>query len=260
MKRMIIATLLLCCYQSTFAAGIIPDDDDDFIAGSAMPAGSWFAGFGFGADFTDLDDSTSVKRMPASIPPDKFLVKKQAEVGTVNLLFGYQGSHNRRFFPVYSFFVGYTYSVPGKIHGDVEEFSDPTKVNYSYEYEVSRQTLQFFGKFDLCEMGRFMPFIIGGLGGSYNRADDYSETAKPGVTPRNSPGFGDDNEFVFAYSFGGGFDFKAYDNIWLSLGYLYGDFGDVQTGKGVATFSTDRLKTEYKAHTIVFNAMYFFHR
>lgn len=97
-------------------------------------------------------------------------------------------------------------------------------------YDFSQSSLLGVLKLDLYRWQRVMPYINLGLGTAWRQAkqkeplyvNSREDMENIGVLPT-----GNLKTRTFAYSVGAGFDFPITENFWLSLGYQYNDFGDI---------------------------------
>jgi opacity protein-like surface antigen len=156
--------------------------------------------------------------------------------------------------------VGFTYTHDfyAQVDGHINQYSMPSLRNYNYKYDIHRQTLLGVMKLDLINYYNFMPYFAVGLGYSFNKASNYSESPLNGVTPRVSPGFNGTTNGYFSYTLGAGIDYIASSNVWVSLDYYYGNFGDVKTSTGdnPATLAGNNyrnaeLKSKLTANTVL---------
>ena len=121
-------------------------------------------------------------------------------------------------------------------------------------------TLTAFFKADLVEYGMVLPYLEGGIGVSFNQAQNYIETPYSNVTPRISPDYAPNNQVNFAYHAGFGFDLKFIDKCIVSLGYEYQNLGKVNSslGQGI-NWGTQRLALgNYQANTLMLRVSYLF--
>lgn len=99
----------------------------------------------------------------------------------------------------------------------------------SSNYEFLQNSLLANLKVDVYHWGRIMPYVNLGLGASWNQAkqqEPYVFDVLPGepivLTSPNS------RSTSFSYGVGAGLDFLVSENFWLSLGYNYNNFGQVE--------------------------------
>lgn len=97
------------------------------------------------------------------------------------------------------------------------------------------------------------PYVSLGLGSTWNRSNDYSESAAS-----VSPGFGNKTQAEFTYNAGLGLDFNLNRDLQLSLGYRYDNFSNNSTANGRLTSSTKQLSSRTHADTILLNLRYLF--
>lgn len=162
----------------------------------------------------------------------------------------------------YAFSVGlrYRYVSLNSLEGDVIEESNSSLFNnYTYKVSFSSNVVTAIGKMDLVRWGNFAPYVVGGVGVARNNAENYSETAKPGVTPRVSPAFDSRSSTDFAYEAGVGVDYYVKKAIILSTSYDYLNLGTLKTGNGTQNWSQTSLEVgSASVNTVMFRATYIF--
>lgn len=96
-------------------------------------------------------------------------------------------------------------------------------------YRFSQRSLLTTFKLDLYRGDRWMPYVNGGLGTTWQHADQ--KDAFNIVTPDEKPILkyltNDRENKDFTYTLGAGLDFLITENFWLSLGYQYNNYGDI---------------------------------
>lgn len=169
-------------------------------------------------------------------------------------------SLSKNWFPAVSVGMNYKYISPIKVDGQIEEFSDPEFTNYNYNYQLDHEMLSLFTKLNIYRFNRFSPYVLFGIGSSWNRSSDYHEIAMADVDPaREPPQFGDKTDRQFAYDIGLGIDFMINENLSLSLAYDYLNFSSNETGFGKEEFFEDKkLQNRSHANSLSINLRYLF--
>jgi opacity protein-like surface antigen len=192
-------------------------------------------------------------------PADTDIVANIDHTTSFSLGTGYLWTFDRSWFSNNSVGLEYSYGLPTSIKGNVEQFSLPQFINYNYRYRMYRNTLLIVGKTDIASWHHFMPYVETGLGASWNTSGNYNEQAEPGVTPRVNPGFSDSaSNSTFAYAVGVGLDYAIKNNLWLSVGYRYSGFGNINTGAGTNTFSGNNLNNTIYSNSVFARIRYAF--
>lgn len=124
-------------------------------------------------------------------------------------------------------------------------------------------------KMDLYRWGRIMPYVNLGLGASWNQSKQQSPFAITGRDNSGTYNFSNSKlrNTSFSYQVGGGLDFLATNTFWVSLGYVYNNFGKVQIAKlynkdsGIQFINTLQQAFNFRnvtAHTIQLTGRYVF--
>lgn len=168
---------------------------------------------------------------------------------------------NNRFFPFMSLGVQYRYTTPVTIDTSVIlAFTTPVDLDIPYRIEQNSALLTW--KIDFYQwFNRLMPYLNLGLGASWNHTSQKEAiTDVTGLINTSSKTNTDWN-----YNIGVGLDFIVATNFWLSLGYSYDHFGQLQLGQ--LNFTPDGgLNSGFQsvdignlhAHNIIFTARYLF--
>lgn len=225
--------------------------------------GNWFLAAGGGRSIYNVSDSDNYISACDGLPPDHYYKTEVHDGSFVDITGGYTWTRLDNMFPAFSVGLRYTYAFNGNIDGYVNQYDLSAFKNYSYRYDVSRQTLMAVFKANLFNGQGFMPYVLVGGGVSFNRASDYKESPTDNVTPRITPGYSTNTESQWAYALGAGVDYAVRDDIWIGLEYNYGYFGHVETGHGQATqtvsganYSDSKLSNKLAANSIFVNFTY----
>lgn len=223
--------------------------------------GNWYVAAGAGYSFYSLDGDNDISAC-SGLPPDHYYKTSLHDSGFVSFTTGYAWTRFDTAFPALMLGVNFSYAFNGEVRGSIDKYSSTAFTNYHYTYDFSRQSLMGVVKLDLFNGNGFMPYITGGAGISFNRASNYQEEALSGVTPRVSPGFGTAFHSAFAYMLGAGVDYAICDDIWVALGYQYGNYGTVVTGHGDVQpsiskdYSHDELENRLRAQSVTLEFTY----
>ncbi|MBI2785391.1 MAG: porin family protein, partial [Legionella longbeachae] len=171
-------------------------------------------------------------------PADRYQVKSREQETVFGGALGYEWFFpQREFLPFFSASAAYLYDTSIRLKGDVEQFSLPEFNNYTYQYNVKRQTVMALLQAGLFRMRFMIPYVAGGLGAAFNQASPYEEMPKFGIIPRVSPNFSQASQSQFSYTVGAGIYFFPQELISLNLAYRYTDFGHVKTGNAQNEYS-----------------------
>ncbi|MDQ8038801.1 MAG: outer membrane beta-barrel protein [Rickettsiella sp.] len=218
---------------------------------------SWYMDVGLGWVFNQKLGASYLANI--DLPLDQYNSPKVNQVMMGALSGGYVWSRRTAWLPFTSLGFEYSYDMPAKVKGVIEEFSDPEQTNFKYKYKVDHHNLRLIGKADLYRWQNLMPYVSAGMGVSWNRFSDYSEQAISELpSPRPNPAFTNKTESNFSYSLGTGLDYIFNKNLWGGLGYRYDHFGWGKTGDTNAEFADKSLKNTSRAHTIILSLRYLF--
>ncbi|MDQ8039914.1 MAG: outer membrane beta-barrel protein [Rickettsiella sp.] len=111
----------------------------------------------------------------------------------------------------------------------------PLVLTSQTNYEFLQRSLLANLKLDVYRWGHFMPYVNLGLGASWNKSKQKApffikdpDTTNPApITLTTSSS----DVSSFSYQVGAGLDYLVTENFWLSLGYIYNNFGRVEVGK-----------------------------
>ncbi|MGA2655197.1 MAG: hypothetical protein ABSF18_04385 [Gammaproteobacteria bacterium] len=137
-----------------------------------------------------------------------------------------------QWFPVINPQINIYYLDGSGLEGDVLRFEDPdfNHMDYGMDYDSTR--LMFDLGITLASFADFSIYAIGGAGVAWNEIA-YSATEKPGVDcPISHLELASHNSAGFAYEFGGGITYGGFEDVAISLQYLYTGFDDVELGNG----------------------------
>lgn len=198
-------------------------------------------------------------------PPDTYYVHHVDDTWAFNLGLGWIWSTQRcacekqSWFPYHSLGVEYGYSSPTKIKGNIDQFSLTQFDYYDFRYKIKqRHTFLLLGKTNFYRWKYLMPYAQLGLGTRWHKVNNYSEEPTIDIPARTSPQFSSHHQARLLYVLGAGLDFIIKENIWLGLGYRYDGNVRVNTGYGVGTFETERLKNRLYAHSVLAQLRFIF--
>lgn len=158
-----------------------------------------------------------------------------------------------------------SYTISGRIQhinaenvgGTIMQYSLPEFLNYNYHWNIETTTVTADTKLNIVQLASFSPYVNGGLGIAFNKANSYTETAFPGVTPRISPSYSNRTFDEFTYHIGGGLDFALTPHWLLSAGYEFTSLGDVKSGRGQSTWAGESLHiSAYHANVLLLGVSY----
>ena len=204
---------------------------------------NWFATLGAGGQYPNWLSDMKVQNGSVFSAPhnlDVHTIKSQGQVVT-EIAAGYRWTTSNEIIPAYSLEFLWEYGFNNNLGGTITQYSQPEFLNYNYQWYVQSNLLLAAVKLNIFQYKTLSPFIRGGIGGAINTANDYKEIALPGVTPRVSPGFTDNSSSQFAYQLGLGLDLVLTPKIFTSFGYNYQNLGQVVSGNGLNTWSTEKL-------------------
>ncbi|MES2217240.1 MAG: SPOR domain-containing protein [Pseudomonadota bacterium] len=181
--------------------------------------------------------------------------------GSIGLGTGYRWQRDARWLPVYSVGLRYQHLFATNIGQQVTQFSTPEFTNYNYTLNVASDVLLLATKLNLFQLGQILPFINAGVGISFNRVSNYSETPLAGVTGRDTPGFANNSSHGFAYSIGAGLDWRVQSQLIMSLNYEFQGLGSINTRNGVDSWSAVHLHSgTYQSNNVLLSMSYLFDR
>lgn len=255
-----IIALLLISHNSAFSKNA------EYLNKSSLSSifdaqGNWFVSLGAGAQFPEMHSHMNVNNgseFPEPYNYDQFSIINNSGA-LIAASAGRLWQNNNDWFPSYSLSIFWQYFFKTQLNGQIMQYSLPQFTNYNYHLDFTSNLLLVSGKMNLFKLGRFSPFINGGIGSAFNYISNYHETALLGVTPRVSPGFKNANTNEFAYNIGAGLDVRLLPQLILSLGYIYQDLGPISSGNGVTTWSNQSLNPgSYHANEILVSMTYLF--
>ena len=106
--------------------------------------------------------------------------------------------------------------------------------NFNYSYKFSSQQLLWESKFSTSFHTLFHPYIVGGIGPSWNEASNYSETSRYDYSgPPHIP-FANHTTSNLSYLLGFGIDMNLSSHFLIGIGYRFDDFGKLSLGQSPA--------------------------
>lgn len=238
----------------------------------AMPkqfCDSWYINFGGGVNFPRTTQNAFVTTGPGW-PDDLYIGSSTENTPIATVGFGYTWFNtadtlDNYWLPFFSLGLSYSYIFQSQIKGRIQQYSLSQFENYTFQYQVQRQTILALAKLDIYRWRVIMPYLILGAGVSFNRSTNYSEQANPNVTPRISPGFNSNTQSHSSALAGLGLDLMVQDNLWASFEYDYGYYGYSKTGFGQNdanvtgfNYANSALSNKLTSSTALFILTYFF--
>jgi opacity protein-like surface antigen len=206
------------------------------LVSSMSQAGLYVEG-NIGYDFPSAKSSSQISS-GIGWPADHYHANSMESTPIFGGSLGYAWSFpQRKFLSFFSASATYLYDKSAQLTGNVEQFSFPKFDNYTYHYNIKRQTVMALFQAGLFRMHSIIPYVAGGLGVAFNQANSYTELSQSGIIPRTSPNFSGASQSQFSYTVGGGIYFLMQESIALNLGYRYTDFGNIQTGNAQNGYS-----------------------
>lgn len=201
---------------------------------------SWFVGVGAGFEGLFFDDRTDFLLADTGVIPDQFTLNNVIGTnGMVSVFVGHQWrpvTNGRiNLFLEYDNFTAFS---PDGLRF-WEGHSNPTGFFYSpsyYSFSVAHQALLFGAKVDVAQWHQLMPYVEAGVGVSRNTFSNFYNDTNP--NDLQNPGgnftaamnaFPNYVNYDLAYVFGLGVDVLLQRHWQLSLGYRFGDWGNVQS-------------------------------
>lgn len=230
---------------------------------AAPPAhAAWFVGMnlsGFKPDMANLMLINNGAPYSAPYSFDQYTVNSNKGLALSGLI-GYQWkSSDQGWFPAHAFALRYQHSFPQTIKGSILQYSLPAFNNYTYTWQATSDYLSTYARAELYRGARFIPFLDGGIGWAMNRANRFSDAARPEVSPRLSPGFASNTEHNFAYNVGAGLAFLLMPQCTLSLQYEFQNLGSLKSGRGSDLWDGEALNAgDYKLNMITLGFNYYF--
>lgn len=99
---------------------------------------------------------------------------------------------------------------------------------YRYEYKLSAQQVLAQAKLGYTIHEKTHPYVLGGLGASFNREKKYATTVPPFLTFTRE--YANKSTSSFAYRFGLGVDYDISPHIRLGAAYRFLNFGNASLG------------------------------
>lgn len=229
----------------------------------------WFVEIGVGKSY-DYASSNVIVPMAGSSDYMIFQTDQAAAPPFFSAGVGHLWSQKTNTLPFISVGLQYRYTSPIMMSGIIYEVDggqiDLEQSLYS-RYQIKQQSCSVLTKVDLYRWQNLMPYFSFGLGASWNRINHFSSLAfDPLLDPLNLLTSADTTA-DFTYSLGVGIDYKVNQDLWLSLGYSYDDFGKNEIGQLLSYHDFETPLTplpafvknaSLHAHNILFTARYLF--
>lgn len=192
--------------------------------------------------------------------PDKYNTSSIQHADVALLSGGYVWSRSTSFLPFVSLGLEYARFFSGKISGFIEDYSSHEDINFGYHYQLSHHNLHLLGKANLYCWRGWMPYIVAGIGMSWNQLTAYDENNLSMLYSEHAnPYFPNKVKSNLSYSLGVGVDYQLTKNIWSGFGYRYNNFGQITSGESVKHFSEGQfLKDRNSGYDLFFSLRYIF--
>lgn len=219
--------------------------------------GVWYMDLAAGWVFNYQADKYTVSQQ--SFFPDVYFSNNNQNSAVAALSGGYSWHRDDVWLPILSLGLEYSYYFPIKSTGFIQKFFSPNLTDYTYEFKTHFQQLNVLAKANIYRYSNGLsPYLLGGIGNSWNTLDSYTETALPGITPRIPPGFSGGTTSNFVYILGFGLDYDINKNFQIGLGYRYDGLGKAHSGNGNSTFTNIDLKGRSSLNALLLNLRYYF--
>ena len=123
----------------------------------------------------------------------------------------------------------YNQAAPFTAKGMVTQGDYSETDTYPYHYTITTHSFLVLAKVLYTIKDRFHPYILGGLGASFNKAYDYDATVPPTLTFTRM--YKDGAGTYFSYAVGLGIDADINSHMRVGVGYRFADLGQVKLGQ-----------------------------
>lgn len=223
----------------------------------------WYAGVAGSVLWPSISNHVTVNNGSSCATPinqDAYTINTGSS-GAVSVNVGRKWQKDSNFIPGYALGLRYQHFFLSTVNGTITQYSLPQFLNYDYQLSTSADLISLYSKIDLIRANTITPFVEVGVGLAVNHTDNYSETARSGVTSRVSPGFNGFYGHNFAYNVGVGVEYAFIPQCSISLTYDYQYLGAMRTASGVSTWSSEQLNLgNYKANMLTLGLTYYFDR
>jgi opacity protein-like surface antigen len=148
--------------------------------------------------------------------------------------------------------IGVYQNEAATVSGIINEFGLPEFNNLNYRLYVRSRYVLAEGRVYYRFFDWFMPFVMGGLGGSSNKAHNYIETPRIDTAVPMLP-FSNNSTNAIAYTVGAGFDINVTQNLRAGLSYRYADLGTARLGLSPAQSTQNTFQVgKVNSHQLMF--------
>ena len=150
---------------------------------------------------------------------------------TINMLWGgFAGSDvmrssSWRFIAGLGYYQLSSLSTKGTLTQGADSVSDDT---YSYKYQTQSQQLLAEGKLYWIAKDKIQPFLMVGIGGTFNKTSNYQTSVPPFL--EFTPAFSNHTQTSFTYAIGPGIDMGLSKSFRIGIAYRFTDLGSANTG------------------------------
>lgn len=184
-----------------------------------------------GGDTTTLNLGTS-QYLPTQNPlTEEYYAYSPQNRGQSNGLFEVFMGAEHRFFEQKLLQLGLAYDQTGVFHpkGSFVQGADPLSLNqYNYNFNVLTRQLLAQAKFMSQYNTKYYPYLLIGLGGSFNTLSNYTTNVPPSLSYTRY--YTNNTSTTFAYRFGVGIDMDIIAHARLGVGYRFANLGGFNTG------------------------------
>ena len=165
---------------------------------------NWFVAGGVGGQHPTFNHSTTSINNNSGFPfpysQDIYSIQRDYQ-RLATLSAGRRWKRDTYWFPSYSVGVLYQHTFATNAGNTIMQYSTPAFTNYAYNLDVSSNIFLAILKLNIFQFDGTSPYLCGGVGGAFNRINDYKEAPMPGLSvSRVSPGFASESTSAFAYN------------------------------------------------------------
>lgn len=156
---------------------------------------------------------------------------KSTSSNTSNMLWGGFVGSDVKHSSSWEFIAGLSYYQPNTLSakGFLTQGADPASDNtYIYNYQIHSQQLLAEGKLYWIAQERLHPFLMLGIGATFNKVSDYQTSVPPFL--EFTPAFSNHTQTNFTYAIGPGIDLSLSKSFRAGLAYRLTDLGAANTG------------------------------
>jgi opacity protein-like surface antigen len=219
--RLLMIPLTLLLTASSYADGILATENS-----------LWHPVIGVGAGVAITTNLGQSQTFPILNPTtDEYYIYSPTNQSQTAGLFEIFLGAEHRVLSNWLFQGGLAYSQSGnyKAQGNFIQGADLSSADqYTYQYRVAGRELLAQAKLMRSYHDKFYPYVLAGIGGSFNQASSYRTSAPPFLTFTRE--YANNTSGSFAYRVGLGVDMDLMQHIRLGLAYRFSGLGNVGLG------------------------------